>query len=482
VILLCSPCIGHLIPFVELARRLVADHGLAATVLFASATPSPSREYLAVAAAVPEGVDLVALPADDDAALALPPSASVRDRIAHAVACSLPRVLRAARSLPPPLAALVADATGAAAALGVAAELRLPLHVFFTSPWALLSLILHLPELDAALPRDGEFRDDATTAAGPMMIRLPGCAPIAASDLPSPMLAGRSSVAYTRYLHAAEAYRKVDGFLVNTFQDIEPAVVDGGCGLSKLPPVHAVGPLVLMTRPATVARDDECLRWLDQQPRGSVVHVSFGSGGTLTWQQTAELALGLEKSGQRFIWVVKRPSEDPLGCGSFFGTPPTQAQAGATLDFLPEGFLERTRGVGLVLESWAPQAAVLSHPSTGCFVTHCGWNSVLESIQNGVPLIAWPLYAEQRMNAATLEAELGVAIRVKLGQGGLVCRQEVARVIDCVLNKDDGRTLRKRMCELKDKAVRALSAEGSSTHAIAQVAELWRSGSSSHAN
>ncbi|CAN6331010.1 unnamed protein product [Urochloa humidicola] len=197
VILFCSPCIGHLIPMLEFARRLVADHGLAATVLFASATPSPSEEYLAVAAAAPEGVDLVALPADE-ASLTLPPSASVRDRIAHAVACSLPRVLQIARSLAP-LAALVADASSTAA-LGVAAELGLPLYVFFPTPWTLLSLLLHLPELEAAIP--GEYRD----AAEP--IRLPGCVPIAAADLPSPMLADRSSAAYARFRHAANAFRK----------------------------------------------------------------------------------------------------------------------------------------------------------------------------------------------------------------------------------------------------------------------------------
>ncbi|CAL5097580.1 unnamed protein product [Urochloa decumbens] len=457
VILLCSPCLGHLIPFLELARRLVADHRLAATVLFTAATPSPSEEYLAVAAAVPEGVDLVAL--HDEA---LPPSASVRDRIAQAAARSHPRVVQAARSLAP-LAALVADAN-VTAALAVAAELGVPLYVFFTSPWTVLSLLLHVPELDTAVA--GEYRD----AAEP--IRLPGCVPIAAADLPSPMLAGRSSAAYARFLHGATAFRKVDGFLVNTFHhDLEPAVLGGVDGLRL--PVHAVGPLML-TRPATVARDQKCLRWLDQQPRGSVVYVSFGSGGTLTRQQTAELALGLEMSGHRFIWVAKRPNEDPLGCGALFGS---QVGADATLDFLPKGFLERTIGMGLVVESWAPQTAVLSHQSIGCFITHCGWNSVLESILNGVPLIAWPLYADQRINAAMLEQQVGVATRVKIEEGGLVCKEEVARVIKHVMETVEGETLRKMTCELKDKALHALSAEGPSTQVIAQIANLWKSGS-----
>ncbi|KAL6864880.1 hypothetical protein ACP4OV_016031 [Aristida adscensionis] len=207
VILRCSPCMGHLIPFVELARRLVAGHGLAATLLFAAATPALSQEYLAVAATVPAGVDLVALPAPPEDAL--PPSASVLDRVALAVASAVPRAAQAARSLAAaaPVAAVVIDAMSAAARC-VAEELGVPFYMFFTSPWTMLSLLLRLPELDAALA--GEHRD-AAPAAEP--IRLPGCAPIASPDLPTPMLAGRSSRAYAMFLHAANEYRKVDGRL-----------------------------------------------------------------------------------------------------------------------------------------------------------------------------------------------------------------------------------------------------------------------------
>ncbi|TVU16961.1 hypothetical protein EJB05_32965, partial [Eragrostis curvula] len=458
VILLCSPSFGHLIPFVELARRLVADHGLAATVLFAGAMPTPSEEYLEAAAAVPDGVDLVALPAD-----ALLPSASVRDRISHAVASGVPRVVQLARSLA--AAALVIDAGFVAARGALAAELPgVPVYVFFTSPWTVLSLLLHLPELDATIT--GEYRDMTDP------IRLPGCVPIVAADLQTPLLADRSSVVYTRYLAGLKEYRKVDGFIVNTLPELEPAVVDGiPAGLRV--PVHAVGPLI-WTRSA--AADDQqgrhkCLRWLDRQPHGSVVYVSFGSGGTLTWQQTAELALGLEMSQHPFIWVVRRPDENPLGCGAFLGT---QRGVDEALDFFPEGFIERTRGIGLVVPSWAPQTAILSHPSIGCFVTHCGWNSILEAILNGVPLVAWPLYAEQRINAAMLEGQLGVATRVRLSDGGLVCKEEVARAIECAMENGDGETLRNKIHNLKDKVLHALNSKGSSAHALAQFSNLGK--------
>jgi hydroquinone glucosyltransferase len=458
VLLLCTPCMGHLIPFTELARRLVSDHGLAATILFAAAASPPSEQYLALAASVPAGVDLVALPAP-------PPDgaffANVRERVGHAVRASVPRVREAARTLPS-VAALVVDMVGAPAR-GVAAELGVPLYMFFTSPWMTLSLLLHLPELDATCA--GEYRD----AAEP--IRLPGCVPIHAHDLPASMLADRASDTYAGFLSMAKDVAGFDGILVNTFRELEPAVVGDGV-INDGPAMMPVGPLV-WTRPVLGVDVNECLRWLDHQPRGSVVYVSFGSGGTLTLEQTAELALGLELSRCRFIWAVKRPDQSST-TGAFFGG--QQGEQTALLDFLPQGFVERTTEVGLVMAStWAPQTAILEHASVGCFVTHCGWNSVLESVINGVPMVAWPLYAEQNMNAAMLEVQLKVAVRVKVGGADpFVSKEEVASAIKRVMEGDEAQGMRKRACELGERSVRALSNNGCSTHALAQIANQWK--------
>lgn len=465
VLLLCSPCMGHLIPFAELARRLVADHGLAATLLFAAATSPPSEQYLALAAAVPDGVDLVALPAPPPDSL--PPSSPVRDRSAHAVVYSIPRVRGIARALAAaaPLAALVVDMISVPVR-GVAEDLGVPCYMFFTSPWMTLSLFLHLPELDAT--RTGELRD----ATEPIL--LPGCVPIHAHELPRSMLADRSSDTYAGFLSMAKGAARVDGILVNTFLELEPAVRHCTDGL-KLP-VHAVGPLV-WSRAVGMDRDHRCLSWLDRQPRGSVVYVSFGSGGTLTWQQTAELALGLELSQHRFIWAIKRPDQDSAS-GAFFGTRQGEGEdedEDTALDFLPEGFIERTRGVGLLVQSWAPQTAMLGHASVGCFLTHCGWNSALESVLHGVPMIAWPLYAEQKMNAAMLEVQVGVAIRAKLGPDGIISKEEVAGVIKRVMEGEEGKAIRERAGHLRDKAAHAWSVDGCSTRALAQITHAWKS-------
>uniref|UniRef100_J3M4Z7 Uncharacterized protein n=1 Tax=Oryza brachyantha TaxID=4533 RepID=J3M4Z7_ORYBR len=347
----------------------------------------------------------------------------------------------------------------------VADKLGVPFYMFFTSPWMLLSLFLHLPAIDAARGQ-GEHRD----ATAPIL--LPGCVPIHAHDLPSSMLADRSSETYAGLLAMAMDAATADGILVNTFREGERAVGAAPEGV-KLPPVHAVGPLVWTRRPVSDDREHRCLSWLDQQPRRSVVYVSFGSGGTLTWQQTAELALGLEQSQHRFIWAIKRPDQDTPS-GAFFGTA-HQAKEDTTMEFLPNGFIERTRGVGLVVQSWVPQTAILGHMSIGCFVTHCGWNSTLESVSNEVPMIAWPLYAEQKMNAAMMEVQTKVAIRINVGSKRFITKKEIARAIKRVMEEgEEAERLRQCIGELKDKSVLALSKDGCSTSALAQVVHSWK--------
>ncbi|KAL6200508.1 hypothetical protein ACLB2K_030289 [Fragaria x ananassa] len=116
------------------------------------------------------------------------------------------------------------------------------------------------------------------------------------------------------------------------------------------------------------------------------------------------------------------------------------------------GFLERTQGAGLVTETWAPQVAVLSHPSVCGFVTHCGWNSVMESVVDGVAMVAWPLYAEQKMNARAF-VEMGVAVWPEAGEDGVVGRGEVERVVRMVVEGEEGKEIRRRVREIQRSAV-----------------------------
>ncbi|KAJ4956493.1 hypothetical protein NE237_013276 [Protea cynaroides] len=151
------------------------------------------------------------------------------------------------------------------------------------------------------------------------------------------------------------------------------------------------------------------------------------SGGALSWDQLSELALGLELSEQRFLWVVKNPNTIYLGAKITKEENP--------LSFLPKSFLERNEGRAFVVRSWAPQIQVLSHDSTGGFLIHCGWNSTLESVVHGIPLIAWPLFAEQKMNAMMLVEDL---------KNGIEERIEIAKVVRCLMEGDEGKRHRRR--------------------------------------
>jgi hydroquinone glucosyltransferase len=217
--------------------------------------------------------------------------------------------------------------------------------------------------------------------------------------------------------------------------------------------------------------DFEYLKFLDKQEKKSILYVSFGSGGTLSNEQIIELAFGLELSGQNFLWVLRPPNK----FGVIDDYDSSEYEDDILFQFLPNGFLERTKGKGLVVPYWAPQVEILGHSSIGGFLCHCGWNSTLESIVHGIPLIAWPLFAEQKMNAALLSDGLKVAIRPKVNEKGIVEREEIAKVVKNLMVGEEGKGIRERMEKLKGDAIDALKENGSSTRTLTQLAFKWES-------
>ncbi|KAG4912616.1 hypothetical protein JHK82_053205 [Glycine max] len=351
-----------------------------------------------------------------------------------------------ASSTTPPLAALVVDAF-ANEALEIAKEFDLASYVYIVTSAMTLSLLLHLPTLHEEVAC--EYKDCVEG------IRIPGCVSIQGRDLPDDFQ-DRSSFAYELILQRSKRFDLACGFLVNSFCEMEENVVtafheDGKVNV----PIYLVGP-VIQTGPSSESNgNSECLSWLENQMPNSVLYVSFGSVCALTQQQINELALGLELSGKKFLWVFRAPSD-------------VDVKNDDPLKFLPHGFLERTKEQGLVITSWAPQTQILSHTSTGGFVTHCGWNSTVESIVAGVPMITWPLCAEQRMNAALVTEGLRVGLRPKFRENdGIVEKEETAKVVKNLLG-DEGKGIRQRIGKLKDAAADALKEHGRSTSALFQ--------------
>ncbi|CAA7042111.1 unnamed protein product [Microthlaspi erraticum] len=263
-----------------------------------------------------------------------------------------------------------------------------------------------------------------------------------------------------------EAENTSYGVIANTFQELEPAYVKE-YKEARLGKVWSIGPVSLCNKVGTDKAErgskaaidqDECIRWLDHKEEGSVLYVCFGSICNLPLSQLKELGLGLEKSQRPFIWVIRGwETYDELSKW-----------------ILESGFEERVQERGLLIRGWSPQVLILSHPSVGGFLTHCGWNSTLEGITSTVPLLTWPLFGDQFCNQKLVVQFLKVGVSVgveevmKWGEeekiGVLVDSEGVKMTVEELMgDTDDAKKRRTKAKELGEIAHKAVE-EGGSSH------------------
>ncbi|XP_038988119.1 flavonol 3-O-glucosyltransferase UGT89B1-like [Phoenix dactylifera] len=454
LLLVPLPAQGHLIPLLDLACHLsnrfaAAGAALSLTVLVTPANlPLLDSFFSAVPSARPLALPLPAhpsLPAGVEHVRDLPAQISTATLV-RALSLLSPDVLRWARSHPHPPSAILSDFF-----LGwtnrLAADLAVPRLVFYSSGAFAVSIVDHVWQ---RMPR----REDGD---GPAALTV-------LCDLPSsPVFPFDHLPGVWRRFRAGDPDWEVmrEGFLanatgswgaaINTFDALE------GPFLAHLkrayPRVWAVGP-ISPAGPA-VGRGgrssipvEEVAAWLDACPPRSVVYACFGSQYTPTEKQGRALAAALEWSGARFVWA-----------------------AGGDGAVVPEGFEGRVAGRGLVVRGWAPQVQILNHGAVGAFVTHCGWNSVLEAAAAGVTLLAWPMGADQFVNARLLVEELGVAVRVGEGVEGTPEPDDLARVMVEAVAEGAWPEMRVRATELGRAAAEAVAEGGSSYRALEQMAK-----------
>lgn len=236
--------------------------------------------------------------------------------------------------------------------------------------------------------------------------------------------------------------------VINTFDAFEQEVLE--VIRCKFPNIYTVGPLSLLSRqiPETQFKafrtslwkeESSCFDWLDKWGPNSVVYVNYGSITFMSEEHFKEFAWGLANSNCPFLWIVR----------------PDVVIGDSTN--LPEEFFIKTKDRGF-LTSWCAQDQVLSHLSIGAFLTHCGWNSSLEAICGGVPVICWPFFAEQQTNCRYACTSWGIGVEVNHD----VKREEVTRLVEEMIRGDKGKELRKRASEWKKKAEEATDFGGSS--------------------
>ncbi|CAJ1938041.1 unnamed protein product [Sphenostylis stenocarpa] len=451
IAVLPSPGIGHVTPLLELSKLLVTHHHCHVTFLNVTTESSAAQNNLLHSPNLPPNLHVIDLPPVDLSNI-VNDQTTVLTRLCLNLRENLPSFNTILDQLSHKSQALIIDMFGTFVFDTI--PQNIPVFTFFTASASLLAFSLFLPQLDRDV--EGEFIDL------PHPVQVPGCKPIQTEDLLD-QVRNRKIDEYKWYLYHLSRVPMSAGILLNTWQDMEPVTLKA---LSEhpfyrkinTPPLYPIGPLIKETEPVT-ENEPECLAWLDKQPSGSVLFVTFGSGGVLSSEQQSELAWGLELSGVRFLWVVRVPN-DANASAAFFKAGSDDAN-NAALRYLPEGFVERTRDRGLVVKSWAPQVAILRHAATGAFLSHCGWNSTLESVTHGVPLIAWPLYAEQRMNGTMVEEDAGVGVRVR-SEGGVVGRGEIERVVSMMMEGEEGKEMKRRARELKESASMVLGEGGAS--------------------
>ncbi|KAH7352770.1 hypothetical protein KP509_19G063000 [Ceratopteris richardii] len=367
-------------------------------------------------------------------------------------------------------------------------KMRIPRIAFWTSSAAVYHVIWHMYTLFKQGEQNIKVHNVEFDCTGGMVSRIPGLPAMDVNDLPIIVRSGPADFIHKFLCRQLEHMMRAVAMAVNTFDELEHECLQA---LSSSFPVrtYAVGPLLpddgsqrshdnggltSLMRPGAIQEclqakstraltnrrigifheDYSCLEWLENKPPRSVMYISFGSICPMNEQQFVELVMGLQASGHRFLWSI-RP-DFVQGCKDY-----------RTL--LPASFLECVKERGMLV-SWVPQLKVLGHPAIGGFLTHCGWNSTLESVAMGVPMLCWPDVGERRTNgrlAVTVwRVGLDFSNARKQAVGGveLIRREEVRRVIGLLMDSscESAKYVRRNAASLRIAAQRALATTGSS--------------------
>lgn len=354
----------------------------------------------------------------------------------------------------PPVSCIVSDAS-MSFTIDAAEELQIPVVLLWTNSATAFILYLHYQKLieKGIIPRDeSDLRKHLETEIGwiPSMknIRLKDFPDfVSTTDPQDPML--------DFILHVTGRSKRASAIIINTFDNLERNVLLSLRSL-LLPQIYSVGPLQILEnreidRENEIGKlrlnlweeeETECLDWLDGKAKDTVLYVNFGSLTILTSEQLIEFAWGLAGSGKEFLWVVRSGMVD------------------GDASILPADFISETENRGMLITGWCPQEKVLSHQAIGGFLTHCGWNSTLESVFAGVPMICWPFFADQITNRKFCceEWEIGMEI------GDEVKREKVGAVVKELMDGEEGKRIREKVVEWRRMAEEASAPPSGSSY------------------
>ncbi|KAK9116473.1 hypothetical protein Sjap_015420 [Stephania japonica] len=434
VLVIPFPAQGHVKPLMELSHRLV-KHGIKVT--FLNSKFNHKRIVLAMSAKGDEEVGKISFAALPDG-LGPEDDRSNQGKLGEALWNVMPKHLEEFikkinnDSTETKIKHVIAD-WSVTWAIEVAAKMGIPIAAYWPASGAFISKLFHVPKFI-----EDRIIDDNGVPYSNQMIKLSPTMPPMNTDHFAWLCMGDNGTSkeiFNLILQVRESAKLVDFFFLNSFYELEPFVTE------LFPNILCIGPLGSSSRGNFWPEDSTCLSWLDQQPANSVIYVAFGSHTMLDKRRIEELALGLELSGQPFLWVV-RPD----------------ITKGAAIEY-PDGFIKRVASRGQIV-GWAPQRDVLAHPSVACFLSHCGWNSTIEGLSMGIPFLCWPYFADQFLNESYICDVWKVGLKLKATENGLISRYEIKTKVAMLLGDEQ---IKANSMKLKEMAVKNVSHGGASS-------------------
>lgn len=444
------PETGHINPMMQLAVYLSSCHGFIIT--FVNTQYNHSRMVSASTGHLPSElglhIQLVGVPdglsecdnRDNDVAIFV--------KIIENIGPVLEELIHKLNAEGPCVNCIISDVM-AVKTLDVANTLGIPRIAFWPPNASIHAFICHAIHASS----HGTFAAKGVPEPNEM-ISFPGIPPVKGSQLP--WLVGSKEVAESIFrsdIRNMEALRQSKWILCNSVHELEATVQDFiPPGFPKVCPIGPILPSNLLEKNCSRedrittslwVEQDECLDWLDAQEPHSVMYVSVGSIALLNKEQLYEVAYGLEASGIPVLWVLRA---DLGGASS-----------------LPQGFMERNEG-RITIVGWCPQLLVLSHIAIGSFLTHCGWNSTIEAMSMGVPMLVWPQMVDQFANAQLVVNVWGVGLELGIEGGqGIVSRAAVHGQVRKLMAAYEGVLVRAKASQIRLLILQATK-EGGSSH------------------
>ncbi|XP_030940777.1 UDP-glycosyltransferase 74E2-like [Quercus lobata] len=442
ILVLPYPLQGHINPMLQFSKRL-ASKGPRVTLV---ATTSISESVKAIASNT-INIEIISDGSEESKTYdTSTDSDAFFENFKVTVSQSLIKLIETQKRSRHPPKFVVYD-SGMPWALNLARELGLDGAPFFTQSGAVNAIYYHGYKGTLKLPLEEPT------------VSLPSMPLLGANDLPSFMAdTGTYRALFSILLNQLSNIDEANWIFCNTVYELKDEVLNW---MTSQWPVKTIGPTIPSIYVDKRLEDDKeyglslfkpevdaCMKWLDTMEAGSVIYISFGSLASLGADQMEELTLGLKNSNCHFLWVV-RDSEYKK---------------------LPANFVQETTEKGLVV-SWCNQLEVLAHKAIGCFMTHCGWNSTLEALSLGVPMVAMPQWTDQRTNAKFIVDVWKVGVRIKLNEKGLANKEEIEFCIREIMEGESGKEMKMNSVKWKKLAIEAVDEGGSSDKNIEEFVE-----------